>query len=243
MNEEQPTIPVQVPPTQEVATSMDTVTPAVSQEMRAKNGVYVVSALGAFILLLAFAFLAFPKAQNDTPVAQELPVVPLEQYAPPPPYQPEIVESMPEPVDVPMYPSVAMSPGNLRFGVPLIPETIAYDLTRDGVITNDDVRIVADAIDQGHYFALVDFDSSGNVDTTDLSMIRATLQEYPIVSFDLTRDNMINSDDIAIVANIVDQGLYLALFDFDANGRVDVGDLSLIREGVVEAGTVGAGRN
>lgn len=215
--------------------------PTTQQEPINKNVVYIVAVLGIFILLLGFAFLLFPKAKKGELTQQVPPAVPVLPVAPSPAYQPETVRSVspqPQPMPAPMYPSAAIPPNGM-FGVPLVSATIAYDLTFDGVITNDDIRIVAQTIDQGRYAALVDFDSNGKVDIADLGMIRSTLLEYPVVCYDLTMDQMINKDDISIVAAIIDQGQYSALVDFDANGRIDVSDLGMIRGGIAEAGTIG----
>lgn len=258
MNEEQPIVsaqgipppvpqpPVSTPPVAPPAPNAFEVisnVPTTPQEPLNKNVVYIVAVLGIFILLLGFAFLLFPKGKSEnTPYYSNVPTsAPVVRPTPSPAYQPETVRSVspqPQPMPAPMYPSAAIPPNGM-FGVPLVSATIAYDLTFDGVITNDDIRIVAQTIDQGRYAALVDFDSNGMVDVSDLGLIRSALLEYPVVCYDLTMDQMINKDDISIVAAIIDQGQYSALVDFDANGRIDVSDLGMIRGGIAEAGTIG----
>ena len=207
-----------------------------------KNVIYVVAVLGIFILLLGFAFLLFPKNKNEKqPYTNDVYSAPVVRPTPSPSYQPETVQGVPTPTPqayVPPPPRQIAPKQNGVFGVPLISATVSYDLTFDGVITNDDVRIVAQTIDQGRYSALVDFDSNGRVDVADLGMMRSVMLEYPVVCYDLTMDQLINKDDISIVAQLIDQGQYSALVDFDANGMVDVGDLALIRNGVTEAGAV-----
>lgn len=218
--------------------------PTASQVPANKNVIYLVVVLGVFILALAFAFLLFPKDKKENPpYYSDLPTsVPVMRPMPTPTYQPETVQSAVTPapqayVPQPGRPTPVQHNG--VFGVPLVSATMAYDLTFDGVITNDDVRIIAQTIDQGRYSALVDFDSNGSVDVADLGLMRSVMLEYPVVFYDLTMDQMINKDDISIVASTIDQGQYSALLDFDANGKVDVGDLAMIRGGVSEAGTIG----
>ncbi len=195
--------------------------------------------LGVFIVVLIFIFLLFPKKPEAPIEVVEVPLIPVTQNATPP-YVPETVPGYITAVpEEPRSPAPQPFPLSVSFGVPLISGTVAYDFSRDGLLSNADVSLLAQTIDQRSYSARYDLDANGAVDVQDLALIRSALLEYPDVCYDLNMDQRINNDDISIVAMTIDQHAYTALFDFDANGAVDVHDLAMIRSGVADAGSVG----
>jgi hypothetical protein len=122
--------------------------------------------------------------------------------------------------------------------VPVTPPTLAYDLNQDGIISNLDVMIVAQEVDQGQYNAMEDFDSSGSVNLDDLRMIRTAIFDHTVVFYDLNQDQRIDAVDISLVAQSINLGEYAAILDFDSSGSVNLSDLEMIRSAVAQAGVV-----
>jgi Ca2+-binding EF-hand superfamily protein len=110
----------------------------------------------------------------------------------------------------------------------LISNINAYDFTRDGKITYDDVSYVASMINTHSYDANFDFDADGMVSILDLAKIRSAILTMND-AYDFTRDGQVTYDDVSYVASAINTYSYDANFDLNSDGRVDNTDLPLIR--------------
>lgn len=110
----------------------------------------------------------------------------------------------------------------------------AYDFTRDGKVTYDDVSYVASAINTHTYDANFDFNSDGIVSTSDLAKIRSAILTTND-AFDYTRDGKITYDDVSYVASAINTHSYDANYDLNSDGRVDNTDLPAIRGAIMNS--------
>ncbi|HSE35614.1 MAG TPA: hypothetical protein VLB83_05865 [Candidatus Paceibacterota bacterium] len=110
----------------------------------------------------------------------------------------------------------------------LAPKTdILYDLNKDGVVTNDDLRLVATALLSPSYSPYADLDASGQVEVRDLTLIRAAIQmRGDTYVADLDVNGNINRFDREIVERAAKNPSYQPEADLDGSGRVDKADLA-----------------
>ena len=122
-------------------------------------------------------------------------------------------------------------------GIPLTKETLAFDFNGDAVLNISDVVSIAQFADQHQYAAIYDIDSNGIVDKNDVNEVRLALSEHPEIEFDLTGDHKLDISDVVVVSQFVDQHQYANIYDFNADGAVDIKDVAIIRTAVSQAGS------
>lgn len=105
---------------------------------------------------------------------------------------------------------------------------LAFDLNRDGAITNDDLRPIATAISTTSYVPYADLDASGLVDTLDLTLIRAVIRgRGDIYAADLDVNGQVDRSDREVIERAIKSPSYRPEADLDASGRVDKNDLAI----------------
>ncbi len=110
-----------------------------------------------------------------------------------------------------------------------------FDLNSDRLVDNRDVIILTNEMFVSRYNTRVDFNSDKKLDFNDLAIIRSNISDKNKL-YDMTLDNKVNYRDIRYVASKAGVRNYTPFADVNADGRVNLADLKLIREYVKNSG-------